>query len=135
MAREDPVLTRLRRICLALPETAECVTFGHPTFRAGKRTFCVLEEYKGHLCICIKTAPAQQGLLSHDPRFFITPYVGQHGWLSYIADGKIDWNLVEDLVVNSFRLVAQKRMLAALDGGDEGPGGASRGSRQVSRRK
>jgi predicted DNA-binding protein (MmcQ/YjbR family) len=114
MPGEDPVLKRLRAICLALPEANECVTWGHPTFRAGKKTFAVLEEYKGHLCICFKATLADQDLLSKDKRFFITPYVGQHGWLSYIADGRIDWRMVEDLVVKSYRLVALKRMIATL---------------------
>ena len=43
---EEGVLERLRRICSALPDTTETVTFGHPTFKAAGKTFTVLETYK-----------------------------------------------------------------------------------------
>jgi hypothetical protein len=31
------------------------------------------------------------------------------------ADGKLDWNLIEGLVERSYRVVALKRMIRALD--------------------
>src|SRR5579884_1620137 len=41
---EQKILFKLREICLALPGASETVTFGHPTFQAGKmKTFAVLE--------------------------------------------------------------------------------------------
>ena len=46
------ILARLRRITLALPEAEETTSFGHPTFKVGKKTCAVLEEYKGKLPIC-----------------------------------------------------------------------------------
>ena len=33
---DDPYLTELREICLALPEAVEKEAWGRPTFRAGK---------------------------------------------------------------------------------------------------
>jgi hypothetical protein len=33
-----PVFARLRRLCVALPETYEAASWGHPTFRAGTKT-------------------------------------------------------------------------------------------------
>ena len=38
-------LTRLRKLCLALPETTEVPSWGHPNFKAGKKTYAVLEVY------------------------------------------------------------------------------------------
>lgn len=57
------VLERLRRIALALPEASETVSFGHPTFRAGKKTFAVFENYRGEDTICFKATREDQALL------------------------------------------------------------------------
>ena len=115
----DPqkVLTRLRKLCLALPEAYETTSFGHPTFRAGrtgKKTFAVFENYRGEDTICVKATMEDQALLVLDPRFFVAPYVGKHGWTSMRTAGAIEWDEVEDLVRESYRLVATKSMLAKL---------------------
>lgn len=110
------LLRQLRPICLALPEAIETVTFGNPTWQAGaKRTFCVLEEYDGELSICVKATPADQVQLLLHPKFYETPYTGKHGWVSLRTSGKVDWDQVAELVEASYRLVALKRMVKALD--------------------
>jgi len=117
----EKVLTRLRKICLALPEAFETTSFGHPTFRAGrtaKKTFAVFENYRGEDTICVKATLEDQTLLILDPRFFVAPYIGKHGWTSMRTSMKgvsIEWNEVEDLVRESYRRVASKSMLAKLD--------------------
>jgi predicted DNA-binding protein (MmcQ/YjbR family) len=114
----EKVLARLRRICLGLPEAYETTTFGHPTFRAGragKKTFAVFENYRGEDTICVKATLEDQALLALDPRFFVAPYVGKHGWTSMRTAGTIEWSEVEDLVRESYRLVAAKTLLAKLD--------------------
>ena len=114
----EKVLTRLRKVCLALPEAYETTSFGHPTFRAGrsgKKTFAVFENYRGEDTICVKATPEDQTLLVLDPRFFVAPYIGKHGWTSMRTAGTIEWGEVEELVRESYRLVATKSMLAKLD--------------------
>ncbi len=116
----DSILRKVRAICLALPQARETVTFGHPTFQAGKRTFAVLEEYKGELCFVFKAElPTQQALIQ-SPRFFTAPYIGKHGWTSLRVGGRIDWGELSDLAQASYRLVASKAMLAALTRGRDG---------------
>lgn len=110
------ILSRLRRICLALPESIETTSFGHPTFRAGKKTFAVFENYRGEDTICFKATHEDQALLVLDPLFFEAPYVGKHGWTSMRVSGDFDWEEVRDLVQESYRLVATKSMLAMLEG-------------------
>jgi predicted DNA-binding protein (MmcQ/YjbR family) len=113
----EKVLTLLRKSCLALPEAYETTSFGHPTFRAGrsgKKTFAVFENYRGEDSICVKATLEDQALLILDPRFFVAPYVGKHGWTSMRTAGAIDWSEVEDLVRESYRLVAPKSALAQL---------------------
>jgi predicted DNA-binding protein (MmcQ/YjbR family) len=93
---------------LALPGVQEVKTWGHPTFQAGKKSFAVLDEYNGHLCICLKTTLPLQQLLLEDPRFFKTPYSGNKGWVSLIADGRINWKEVRRLVAESYTLLGKK---------------------------
>jgi predicted DNA-binding protein (MmcQ/YjbR family) len=108
MPNEQAILKKLRAICRALPKASETVTFGHPTFQVAKKTFCVLEEYKGELCIVFKAElPAQQSLIK-SPRFFTAPYIGKHGWVSLRCSSALDWKEIKDLVVESRRLVAKK---------------------------
>lgn len=130
------ILPQLRKLCLALPEARETTTFGHPTFQAGKKTFAVLDEYGGERCLVVKLAlPHQQAVLK-SPRFFASPYGAKHGWVCLKISGRLDFDEVRELCLESYRAVALKRMLAALDGGEKSPaktGSASR-ARARSRR-
>ena len=37
-------LERVRRLCLALPETRETAAWGHPVFKAGTKTFAAIDR-------------------------------------------------------------------------------------------
>lgn len=106
---EKKILGKLRELCLALPKTSETVTFGHPTFQVGTKTFAVLETYKGELSICVKVGKKMQPVFLEDPRFYRTPYVGQHGWVSLRAKTKLDWKEIAQLVSGSHELVSAKK--------------------------
>src|SRR5215467_11294802 len=106
---EKNILLKLREICLALPKTSETVTFGHPTFQVGTKTFSVLETYKGELSICVKVGKKMQPVFLEDDRFYRTPYVGQHGWVSLRANTKLNWKEIEGLVQGSYELVLVKK--------------------------
>jgi len=108
------VLGKMRAICLALPEVEETASWGHPNFRAGRKIFAALEEYKGALCLCFKTTLAEQEILLNDPRYFASPYVGHQGWVSMKMDGRLDWKAIEHHLVSAYCLVALKRMLDAM---------------------
>ncbi len=108
---EQKILFKLREICLGLPGASETVTFGHPTFQAGKmKTFAVLERYKGELSISFKVGKSLQGVFLDDPRFFKTPYVGQHGWVSLRVNGcRLDWLEIAELAKGSHQLITGKK--------------------------
>lgn len=112
---EHPYLAELRKLSASLPETAEVEAWGHPTFRAGKKIFATFGEHEGAPSIGVKQTRPDQTALVGDGRFFVPPYVGQHGWVGVRVD-EVPWPLVADLVERSYRLVALKRMLRALDG-------------------
>jgi predicted DNA-binding protein (MmcQ/YjbR family) len=107
MLSQDAILKRLRKICLQLPAATEGITFGHPTFRVEKKMFAVLEEYKGELGICLKVGTLLQGLFLDDPRFFRTPYIGKHGWVTLrVYAAPLNWNEIRELIKGSYDLVA-----------------------------
>lgn len=119
MPSEAFVLKRLRAICDNLPEAIETETFGHPTFQAGKKkTFVVLDDHECEdaLCIVFKASLADQARLVRKPRFFRSKFGAKHGWTSMRVDTELDWQQVRELVTQSYRLLANQRMLAALDG-------------------
>jgi predicted DNA-binding protein (MmcQ/YjbR family) len=112
MSSQEQILERLRRTCLALPGTLEVTAWGHPNFKVGKKAFAVFEQYKGEWAIAVKAERAhQQFLVAEDERFYITPYAGKYGWVSLKVGTSVDWDLVKDLVTQSYRLVAPKRLL------------------------
>jgi len=115
MRTADRALQRVRKRCLSLPESSETNSWGHPNFRAGKRTFAAFEWIKGRPSIAFRLGPTDVGRLLRRKGFFVTPY-GQGRWVSLWADGSLDWDLVGRLLERSYREVALKRMVAALDG-------------------
>jgi predicted DNA-binding protein (MmcQ/YjbR family) len=112
----ERTLRRLRELCLAFPESSERSSWGHPNFRAGTKTFAAFERVKSRPSVAFRLDPTDVDLLLRREGFFATPY-GRGLWVSLWADGPVDWKLVERLLERSYRLVALKRMVAALDGG------------------
>jgi predicted DNA-binding protein (MmcQ/YjbR family) len=115
MAHEAQVLRRLRRICLGLPEATEARQFGHPVWKAGRRTFCALERYGARLRVAFKVDPDTQRVLLDRPGFERAPYAGHHGWVLLDAERSLDWGEVEYWVTESYRRVALRRMLRVLE--------------------
>ena len=113
--QNETTLARLRSLCLSLPETSETASWGHPNFKAGKKTFVAFERVKGRASIAFRLEPNEVERLLQRKQFFATPY-GRGLWASVWADGPIDWRAVQDLVGRSYRVVALKRMLTKLDG-------------------
>jgi predicted DNA-binding protein (MmcQ/YjbR family) len=112
-------IERLRALCLAYPESSEAASWGHPNFKAGKKVFVAFEHIKGRPSIAFRLEPPVVERLLMRRQFFVTPY-GRGQWVSLWADGAVDWKAVTDLVDRSYRVVAQKRMIAELDASRQG---------------
>jgi predicted DNA-binding protein (MmcQ/YjbR family) len=115
MSSSADALQRIRALCLALPETSERSSWGHPNFRAGKKTFAAFERVRGRPSIAFRLDPEDIQRLSRRKHFFATPY-GRGQWISTWTDVSLDWNLIERLLRRGYRLVALKRMIVALEG-------------------
>ena len=114
MRTTDRVLQRLRDLCLSLPETSEVGSWGHPNFRAGKRTFATFERVNSRPSIAFRLNATDVDLLLRRKQFFVTPY-GRGQWVSIWADAPLNWRFVGHLLQRSYSVVALKRMIAALD--------------------
>ncbi|HYK89902.1 MAG TPA: MmcQ/YjbR family DNA-binding protein [Acidobacteriota bacterium] len=108
-------MAKIREICLKLPEATEGVSWGHPTFKAGKKAFAVLDEYNRGLCISFKAMPSAKEVLLKDPRFFRAPYADSQGWVCLKTNARLDWKEVKNFILQSYRQVALKRMLSKLE--------------------
>jgi predicted DNA-binding protein (MmcQ/YjbR family) len=114
---DDPYLTELREVLLAFPEAVEVEAWGRPTFRAGKKIFAVFsgtdERPWG---LIFKPDGDERVSLLQDERFYSPPYFGPGGWLTLdLEAAPVDWTEVRELADASYRQVALKRMLKALD--------------------
>ncbi|HIG40973.1 MAG: MmcQ/YjbR family DNA-binding protein [bacterium] len=113
--KNQGILKKLRKICLGLPESTEAAQFGHPAFKAGKKTFATVSDHDKRTELQIWVGPEQQlSLTSFDNRFRIPPYVGHNGWINLDLSGKQNWPQIEDLLLLSYKHFALKRMLKEL---------------------
>ncbi len=115
----DP-LERLRAIIEAWPETREKLSHGAPTWWGGRKTFATFADQHhgyGHIAVWVKSTFDEQELrVATDPEtFFVPPYLGPSGWVGMRLDRDPDWELVEQLLEEGYRMVAPKRALAVLD--------------------
>jgi hypothetical protein len=110
---------RLVDVCTGLPEV---VAEGdrHFRFAVRGRTFAYyLDDHHGdgRIAVCCKASPGdQEALIAMDPeRFYLPAYLARYGWVSLRLDlPAVDWGEVSELVVDSYRLVAPKRLAAAV---------------------
>lgn len=111
------LIDRLRAICLALPEASEEGGVGDPSFKVRKKIFAMQHQMDGRMSLWCKAPPGAQSILvgSNPERFFVPPYVGHHGWVGAWLDVEIDWEEIADLVEESYRMTAPKRLCALLD--------------------
>ena len=117
MAPRTLALKRIRWLCLALPETSERLSHGHPAFfiRA-KRTFVMFltdHHGDGRLAIwCAAPEGIQDMLVQGDPeRYFVPPYVGHRGWLGVRLDREPDWDEIAGVVEDAYLTVAPKALV------------------------
>ena len=113
MPKTDPVLAKVRAICLALPGTKETMTWGEPHFRVGEKIFAGYGAHKGKVTIGFKLTKPHADAVIHDHRFERAPYVGKHGWVSLDATGPIDWNDLRAMIHESYSLIAPKKKAPA----------------------
>ena len=118
-AHESP-LAKIAAICLALPEAERNDRGSHADFRVRNKPFAYyLDDHHGdgRVALCCKTARGEnRDYIAADPkRFYSPPYIGPRGWVALRVDIKpVPWGTVRDIIGDSYRLTAPKRLLAKL---------------------
>ncbi len=112
----NPMIKRLRKVCLALPEAFEKEAWGECTFRVtGGSMFAMTDNNhhnSGHLAVWVKAPPmVQEILVGSDPkRFFVPPYMGPKGWVGVRLDRRVDWEQVAGILADGYLMSAPKRL-------------------------
>jgi hypothetical protein len=119
--QRDPT-ERLRELCLALPEAHEVETWGEPTFRVRNKIFAMYASAATHhgggrTSVWCKAKPVTQDMMirAEPNRYYSPPYVGPKGWVGVWLDKSPDWNALEGLLLDAYRMTAPRRLVAQLD--------------------
>lgn len=118
----DPVLHRVRALALDLPGADEKVSHGHPAFFTKK----VFAYYGGSIKVDGEYVPHTQSLLVlpddeearallEEPRCYRPAYLGAGGWVGVDLGDDTDWVEVAELLEDSYRRTAGRRLVAELD--------------------
>ena len=107
-------IERVRRICLALPDTWEKISHGEPTWFVGKKVFAMFSNNHhndGHIAVTVPAAIGiQEMLIEKSPKkFYRPPYVGVRGWVGIELDRISDKELALH-IHEAWRLIAPKKM-------------------------
>lgn len=103
---------RIRAICMALPEAHERPFGGHtaPCWRVREKLFATINEDYSELTV--KGQPgAQDVLVNAQPEVFFVPrYTGHNGWIGVRLTEDLDWDTIEGLIFESWKLTAPKSL-------------------------
>lgn len=138
----DPLLARLREICLSFPDAAEKISHGRPNWYTTKVFAIFGGSVKGdnddptlRRALLFLPDPDELRALDQDGRFLVPAYLGVSGWRALPLDrwerdgrktdgaktgSEVDWNEVAELVESSYRQLAGVRRVARLDAERDG---------------
>ena len=106
--RHSP-LTRLRKLCLALPGAHEVEAWGEPTFRVKNKIFAMYASPGTHHSpdrpsVWILSVNMEQDLIvrARPDRYFKPPYVGPSGWVGAWLDRNPPWREIAELLRDGY---------------------------------
>ena len=114
---------RLDRLCHRLPEVEQRPGGEggrHIAYVVRKKTFAYFTDDHhgdGRLALICKAPLGEQSALVsvRQGEFFVPPYLGHRGWLGLWLDRPgVDWQEVEELMIEAYRLTAPKRLAVLL---------------------
>ncbi len=128
---DDPLLARVRSLCLRWPAAKEKVSHGRPTFYTTKVFAYFGGNIKGdhhserhNRSLLVLPDPDERLALLQDERCYDPAYLGPSGWIGFFLDDDTDWAEVAELVDSSYRNTAPVRLVRELDRGPSPVGSA-----------
>ena len=104
------LLDRVRRICLALPNTEESSRLGgSPHFYVNGKIFAGCGEEDGEWGFGCKVGLELQSLLIQRPGIHVAKYVGRYGWISVDEEALQDEAELQRLLHLSYELISGEK--------------------------
>lgn len=124
--KSDPFHDRLLQIVLSLPGAYEDRPWGSVHCKVAGKIFVGWgRRDDGEMEIGFRVDPELQSMLvANDPRFRIAKYVGQYGGVDMRIGPTPNWAEIESFIVESYRIMAPKKLVKELDA-QRGTGGGS----------
>ena len=115
----EDIVERIRALCLALPEVTVRVDGWAQSFDVRRRSFCLLVAREGRAgqpvpLLVLRADPDEREALLSIGRPFFAPRAGP-GRIGVLLTGKTDWEEIRELVTESYRVLAPKKLTALLD--------------------
>ena len=122
----DDTVERVRTLCLALPEVTVRVDYSRTrarstahSFDIRRRSFCLLVAREGPTgqpipLLVLRTDPDEREALLSIGRPFFAPRAGRDR-LGVLLTEDTDWEEIRELVTESYRVLAPKKLTALLD--------------------
>ncbi len=120
----DPIHERLLQIVNRLPGAHEDRPWGSVHCKVAGKIFVGWGRHEdGAMGVGFKTDKELQAMLvASDPRFKVAAYVGKHGWVDMKLDPDPDWSELEHFIVDSYRMIAPKKLVKELSAAAGGAG-------------
>jgi hypothetical protein len=122
----EDIVERIRTLCLALPEVTVRVDDSLTSTRSAaqsfdirRRSFCLLVAREGSTgqavpLLVLRAAPQErEALLSAGHPFFASRAGPDR--IVVVLTGDTDWEEIRELVIDSYRILAPKKLTALLD--------------------
>lgn len=103
----------VRRIALALPDTAEKVAWSMPTFRVAGKMFATLPEDETSIAVRCPKAERDELVLAEPEKFWIAGHEAQFAWVRVRLAALEDEGELRDILADSWRQAAPTRLLEA----------------------
>jgi len=116
----DPFHDRLLAIVLRLPGAYEDRPWGSVHCKVAGKIFVGWGRHEdGEMELGFRTdVDLQAMLVASDPRFKIAKYVGKYGGVDMRLGPTPNWAEVEHFIVESYRIIAPKKLVKELDARD-----------------
>ena len=115
----EDIVERVRTLCLALPEVTVRVDGWAQSFDIRRRSFCLLVAREGRTgkpvpLLVLRADPDEREALLSIGRPFFAPRASRDR-IGVLLTDDTDWEEIRELVTESYRVLAPKKLTALLD--------------------
>lgn len=106
----------VRKIALSMPETAEKLAWGMPTFRVAGKMFVTLPEDETSFAVRCPKEERDELALAEPEKFWIAGHEASFAWVRVRIAALDDLDELRDILADSWRQAAPPRLLAEHPG-------------------